>query len=230
MAADWYTGAPMTGVAAPRSSFGMAIDAAVTADSKDSKFVTVIGTIAPFTSLEQTGMRMRIGAVAGKYAYDSANVGRVNGTQEDGSFMVGYEWVARRLSLAGYVGGDVNNNKIDKTDTNNQSTGTAYGVKVGVDFNWRPTDDMMLAGVASYSTAHSAYYTRFKYGFALLPGVFVGPEALFLGDSFFTQWRVGGHITGASIGPLQFGVSGGMLNDKVRGTGVYGILDARASF
>lgn len=229
-AADWYTGAPPVGVAAPRNNFGIAVDTAVTADTKDSRFGTVIGTIAPFTGLDQSGMRLRIGGVAGKYAYDSANVGRVNGTQQDGSFMVGYEWVARRLSLAGYIGGNINNNRTDVYDPNNKSVGTAYGVKVAVDFNWRPTDDMMLSGVASYSTAHSSYYTRFKYGFALVPGVYFGPEALFLGDSFFTQWRVGGHITGVSFGPLQFGVSGGMLNDRVRGTGAYGILDARAAF
>ena len=230
-AADWYTGAPVIGVAAPRApAFGVAIDAAVTVDSKDSRFATLIGTIAPFTSFDHSGMRMRIGAVAGQYAYDSSNVGRVKGTQEDGSFMVGYEWVARRFSVAAFVGGDINNNKIDKVDLNNTSTGTAYGVKVAIDFNWRPTDDMFLSGVASYSTAHNSYYTRLKYGFAVLPGIFVGPEALFLGDDFFRQWRAGGHITGASIGPLQFGISGGILNDRVRGSGVYGILDARAAF
>ena len=203
---------------------------AVTADSKDSRFATLIGTIAPFTNFDQSGMRLRIGGVVGQYAYDSSNVGRVKGTQEDGSFMVGYEWVARRFSVAAYVGGDINNNQLDKIDPNNTATGTAFGVKVAIDFNWRPTDDLMLAGVASYSTAHNSYYTRIKGGFAVLPGIFVGPEALFLGDDFFRQWRAGGHLTGASIGPLQFGISGGVLSDRVRGTGVYGILDARAAF
>ena len=231
-AADWYTGAPVIGVAAPRApTFGVAIDAAVTADTKDSKYATLIGTIAPFTNFDQSGMRIRLGGVIGQYAYVGGNgIGRVKGTQEDGSFLVGYEWVARRFTVAAYIGGDINNNQLDKVDTANASQGTAYGVKVAIDFNWRPTDDLMLAGVASYSTAHNSYYTRIKGGFAMLPGIFVGPEALFLGDDFFRQWRAGGHITGASIGPLQFGVSGGILNDRVRGTGLYGILDARAAF
>lgn len=229
-AADWYTGAPAVGVAAPRNNFGVAVDMAVTADTLDSVYGTVIGTIAPFTGLDQTGMRLRIGGVAGTYAYNTTNLGRVTGTQEEGSFMVGYEWVARRLSLAGYIGGDINNNRTSVYDANNKSVGTAYGVKVAVDFNWRPNDAMMLSGVAAYSTAHNSYYTRFKFGYAVVPGIYFGPEALFLGDNFFTQWRVGGHITGATFGPLQFGISGGMLNDRVRGTGAYGILDARATF
>ena len=229
-AADWYTGAPVIGVAAPRASFGVAIDTAITVDSKDSKYATLIGTIAPFTDFDQSGTRLRIGGVVGQYSYDSANVGRVKGTQEDGTFMVGYEWVARRFSVAAYVGGDINNNSLSVYDANNKAQGTAYGVKVAVDFNFRPTDDLMLAGVGSYSTAHNSYYARIKGGFAVLPEIFVGPEALFLGDDFFRQWRAGGHVTGARLGPLQFGVSGGFLNDRVRGTGVYGILDARAAF
>lgn len=229
-AADWYTGAPTIGVAAPRANFGVAIDAAVTVDSKDSKYATLIGTIAPFSDFDRSGMRLRIGGVAGQYVYDSSNVGRVKGTQEDGSFMVGYEWVARRFTVAAYVGGDINNNTLSVYDANNKAQGTAYGVKVAIDFNYRPTDDLMLSGVGSYSTAHNSYYARIKAGFAVLPEIFVGPEALFLGDDFFRQWRAGGHVTGARLGPLQFGISGGILNDRVRGTGVYGILDARAAF
>ena len=231
-AADWYTGAPVTGVAAPAAAqFGMAIDAAATADTLGSKYGTLIGTIAPFTALQESGFRLRLGAVLGQYTYvGSAGVGRVKGTQEDGSFMVGYEWVSRRLTVAAYVGADYNNNKLDKTDPANTAAGSAAGVKVAVDFNYRPTDFVMLSGVGSYSTAHNSYYVRVKGGYALAPELYVGPEAIMLGDDFFRQWRVGGHITGARVGLLQFGVSAGFLVDKVRGTGAYGILDARLAF
>lgn len=231
-AADWYTGAPASGVAAPPAAFGVAIDSAVTVDTKDSRYATLIGTIAPFTNFDQSGARLRLGGVLGQYAYISgtAGLGRVKGTQEDGSFLVGYEWVSRRLTLAAYVGGNISNNRLDKYDPLNTAAGTAYGAKVAVDFNYRPADWLMLSGVASYSTAHDSYYVRLKGGYAFLADLFVGPEAIFLGDSFFRQWRVGGHVTGARIGPLQFGASAGMLDDKVRGRGVYGIFDARLAF
>ena len=60
--------------------------------------------------------------------------------------------------------------------------------------------------------------------------MFIGPELTVLGDKFFSQWRVGGHISGFTIGRLQLGVSGGYLSDKVRGSGVYGSADARVTF
>ena len=42
--------------------------------------------------------------------------------------------------------------------------------------------------------------------------------------------RFGLHITGFRFGALQFGVSGGYVSDKVRGSGGYGIIDARVLF
>ncbi|MDE2362204.1 MAG: cellulose biosynthesis protein BcsS [Hyphomicrobiales bacterium] len=226
----WTKSAPVIRVAEPAPKFGVAIDAAVTADTKDSKFFTAIGTIAPFSDFNQSGMRLRIGGVIGTYAYNNTTLGRINGKQEDGSVMIGYEWVTPNASFAIYGGGDFNNNTLDKYDPNNTSVGQASGVKVAVDFNYRPTPYTMLSGVGSYSTAHNAYYARLKAGYAIAPSTYIGPEAIFMGDDFFRQWRLGGHVTGAAFGPLQLGASAGVLVDKVRGTGLYGIIDARVGF
>ena len=257
-ATDWYTGAPGYQPAQPTSyisyvdpappptygvapaaaatesyapsKFGVAVDAAVTADTKNSKFATIIGTIAPFSDFDHSGMRLRIGGVVGQYAYTNSALGRINGTQEDGSFMIGYEWVGRKGSFAVYGGADYNNNKIDKFDSNNTAVGQASGAKIAIDFNYRPTNFTMFSGVASFSSAHNSYYSRLKAGYAIAPQVFIGPEAIFMGDDFFQQWRIGGHVTGATFGALQVGASTGVLVDKVRGTGLYGILDARVGF
>jgi hypothetical protein len=216
---------------APKSSFGVAIDTAITADTLGSTFVTAIGTIAPFSGFDESGLRLRISGVAGRYSYTGGGaVGYVQGTQTDASVMVGYEMVTPRASVAFYAGLDFNNNQTDKYDPNNASVGQATGAKVALDFNYRPTNYTMFSGVASYSTAHSAYYVRLKGGYAIWPTVYIGPEALFMGDNFFSQWRLGGHITGATFGMLQLGASAGVLVDKVRGTGAYGILDARVGF
>ena len=254
-ATDWYTGAP--GEPAPRAAsigaggadgwsagysgqsysaqtapkFGVAIDAAVTADTKDSRFATLIGTIAPFSGFEQSGARLRLSGVLGQYSYIGGNgVGRVKGTQRDGSFMVGYEWVSERLTVAVYGGVNISDNQLDKVDPLNGSSGRAMGAKIASDFYYRPNAFVMMSGVGSFSSAHSAYYARLKGGYAIARNVFVGPELIVLGDNFFSQWRIGGHITGAKFGPLQVGASAGLLVDKVRGTGLYGILDARLAF
>ncbi len=247
-AADWYTGAPSepaargwsvgsagangwSGGYAPAPKFGAAVDVAVTADTKDSQFVTLIGTIAPFSGLEQSGARLRLAGVLGQYSYIGGNgLGRVKGTQRDGSFMVGYEWVAERLTVAIYGGVNVTDNALDKYDPLNGSAGRAIGAKIAGDFYYRPNAFVMISGVGSFSSAHSAYYARLKGGYAIARNVFIGPEMIVLGDNFFSQWRIGGHITGAKFGPVQIGASAGFLVDKVRGSGLYGILDARVTF
>ncbi len=210
--------------------FGAAIDFAVTADTKGSKFATAIATIAPFSGLDESGIRMRLGGVIGQYSYTNTTLGTVKGTQSDVSFMIGYEWVTARASFGVYGGANYDNNSIDKYDSANSSVGKGTGLKVALDFNYRPTDYTMFAGVASFSTMHSAYYSRLKAGYAIAPQIYVGPEAIFMGDDFFKQWRVGLHMTGAKFSMLQVGASAGVLVDKVRGSGLYGILDARLGF
>jgi hypothetical protein len=227
-AADWYTGERTQEIVAKKN---VAIDTAATVDTNGSLYGTVIGTIAPFDGLDQDGFRLRLGGVVGRYSYVGSNgIGRVNGTQSDGSFLVGYEWVIRAATIAVYVGADVENNKLSINDPNNSSAGTHVGAKVAADFYFNPTPYSMAAGTISYSTSNNAYYSRFKLGLAVIEQLYAGPEMLFLGDNFFSQWRFGAHLTGLRLGAMQFGLSGGYLSDKVRGHGGYGILDARLTF
>ena len=221
-----YVGSPVSS----SEKFGAAIDLALTADSKGSRFFTAIATIAPFSGLEESGMRLRLGGVIGQYSYTNNNLGTIKGTQSDVSFMIGYEWVTQRASFGVYGGANYDNNAIDKYDSANTSVGKGTGLKIAVDFNYRPTDYTMFSGVGSFSTFHSAYYTRLKAGYAIAPQLYVGPEAIYMGDDFFKQWRIGLHMTGAKFSMLQVGASAGILVDKVRGTGLYGILDARLGF
>ena len=58
----------------------------------------------------------------------------------------------------------------------------------------------MLALIAYYSTVDNSYYTRLKFGVELADYVYVGPEALALGDDYFSQGRVGAHFTGLKFG------------------------------
>jgi Cellulose biosynthesis protein BcsS len=228
-AQDWYTGSRAgEKVERPRAS----IDFALTGTTQESYYGTIIGTIAPFAPLDESGMRLRLGGVLGSYTYVSSfpGVGRVGGKQEDGSFLVGYEWVTRNTSVAFYGGADVANNTLTKPDPSNLVTGVSFGLKASVDFYTNPTNYSMVSGNMTYSTANNSYYTRFKVGLAIADSLYVGPEALLLGDNLYSQYRAGLHLTGARFGSLQFGISGGFLNDRLRGKGAYGILDMRVVF
>ncbi len=230
-AADWYTGAPTDGppeAKAPRA----AIDISLDGTSQRAVSGALIGTIAPFAPMDRSGMRLRGSALAGAYSYTSGavGVGQVNGTLIGGSMLIGYEWVTRNATAGVYAGVEVNHTSITPNDPNNTVKGGRAGAKLAADFYVTPTDDMMIAGVASYSSNFNSYYGRLKFGFAIGERLYIGPEIAALGDNFFQQWRLGGHFSGLRLGMLQFGASVGFLNDRVRGAGAYGALDTRITF
>lgn len=226
-AADWYTGAPGDGPRGPRA----AIDIAVDGTSQSAFSAVVIGTIAPFTPADRTGWRLRASGIVGAYSYQSDTVGWVRGNLAGGALMMGYEWMFRRGSVAVYGGADVVRNNISPDDPKNQAKGVAVGFKLASDFYVNPTPATLVAGVFSYSTNFNSYYSRLKFGLNAFGGrIYVGPEVGALGDNFFQQWRVGGHVTGMRYGVMQFGAALGFLNDRVRGAGLYTTVDSRVTF
>jgi len=229
-AADWYTG--VEEVAQPKPQPSVAIDFAFEATSQQAFSGAMIGTIAPFSSLSESGLRIRVGGFGGSYVYYASEpwIGRVNGYFEQGAAMLGYAWVDRLWQLALFGGIEVSHDGISPNDPNNTVKGTHAGLRIGADLYARPSEQTMVSTVTTYSTDHNAYYARLKFGLAIGNGVFAGPEALALGDDFFHQWRSGLHLTGLQFGGVQFGVSGGYLRDEVRGPGGYGLLDARLTF
>ena len=233
MAADWYTGernGSSAGKAKP--AFGVSIDASLAATSQNSLHVSVFGTIAPFAPMNETGIRMRIGGLAGSYKYISTapGVGSVTGRETSGSLLGGYEWVMPGTTVSVFAGLEAQNRTLSKADPNNKVVGTSFGLKTALDFYSNPTPYTMVSGNFTFATNNSAYYARIKAGMAVTGQVFVGPEILFLGDSFYGQWRFGAHLTGIKMGALQFGVSGGYVRDQKNGGGGYGILDAQIRF
>ncbi len=175
---------------------------------------------------------MRAIGLLGGYRYDASapGVGVVTGNQVGGSLLMGYEWIVDRTKIGLYAGLDAINNRLDKFDPNNDTAGTTFGARIGLDFYSRPTDATMAAGTFTYSTANNGYYMRLRGGMAVFDQTFLGPELLVQGDNFYTQWRLGVGLSGIQLGPVQIGVSGGYVNDSSRGNGAYGILDTRLTF
>ncbi len=229
-AADWYTGAydPQAQKAQPT----VAIDVSFDGSSQNAFSGALIGTIAPFSPLVENGLRLRLGGFGGVYQYVPSEVylGNIHGEFQQGEMLVGYEWISRQMQFGLFGGVEISHDGITPNDPNNTVKGTHGGLKIGADFYASPTELWMASAIASYSTDHNAYYSRFKFGFALAPGLFAGPEALALGDDFFHQFRVGAHLSGLRVGNVQLGVSGGFLDDEVRGAGAYGLLDTRFTF
>jgi hypothetical protein len=227
---DWYTGAPMSGQPTTFSPLG-SVDLSIAAVTR-AQHAVVQGTLGPFGGLEQTGLRVRVGGMVGSYVYNSTTpgVGKVRGDQTGGALLVGHEWVVDRTKFSVYGGLDVLNTTLDRYDPRNRTAGASFGFKGVLEFYSTPTRATMAAGALTLSSVNAAYYMRLKAGVAIHEQVYIGPEVLAMGDTFYTQGRVGVHLSGVKLGPVQLGLSGGYAHDRVRGGGAYGILDARMTF
>ena len=224
-AADWYTGAEPQ---RPDSSWLVTLDTSANVTSNQSAFASTTITVAP--RADESGFRLRAEGVIGEYKYRASNDVNVRGYQQEGSLLAGYELVWKDAALAGYVGLHVRNNGLSYADPNNSVVGTEYGAKVAASFYATPTDNTFVSAYGSYSTTFNAYYTRVRAGVMVADGVYVGPEALLLGDNFFQQWRVGVHLTGLSLGPVNVSTAVGYVQDRVQKGGYYSTVEARMNF
>lgn len=228
VAADWYTGAERE---VAGEEWIVAVDSGATVTTNNSAFGSLTATIAPVGTLLESGPRVRLQGVAGTYSYPGAAVRQtVTGVQQEGTALLGYEWIWQQAALAGYIGMNVRSNELSILDPGNPVVGTGIGVKVAADLYVTPTENTMLAVNASYSTLFNAYYARARAGFAVTPGVYIGPEVTLLGDDFFNGWRAGGHVTGFSVGPMKFSLGAGYAYDRVRKGGYYTSIDSRIAF
>jgi hypothetical protein len=229
-ATDWYTGAAGRGVSSSRPS--ASFDLSLSGTTQASVHGVGIGRFTPYGFLDQSGMRLRLAATIGTFTYMSTveGVGEVRGDQGVITLLGGYEWVAPTMTAAVYGGLDVWRNSFDKFDPSNETGGTTMGFKLAADVYVNPTRFTMASANVTFSTAHQSYYGRFKVGMAVTEKVFIGPELVAIGDSFSQQYRMGVHVSGLRVGPLQFGLAGGYMSDRMRGSGGYGTLDTRLAF
>lgn len=223
--ADWYTGAEPQ---RPDSSWLVTVDTSAVVTSNQSTFGSATLTVGP--RADESGFRVRVEGVVGEYSYRGASERTIRGYQQEGSLLAGYEVVWRDAALAGYVGLHARNNDLSFPDPNNPVKGTDLGGKVAVNFYATPTDNTFFSAYGSYATTFNAYYARARYGVMVADGVYVGPEALVLGDDFFRQWRVGVHLTGMSFGPVTLSTAVGYAHDRIQKGGYYSTVEARMKF
>lgn len=226
-AADWYTGAS---AAKAQDDWIVSLDASTTVTSNSSIFVGAGGTAAIDGTLGESGVRAKVEALAGTYAYRTDAGAKVQGEQVEGAALLGYEWIWREAKLAGYVGLAVRNTSLSIADPTNPVVGVSYGLKTAVDFYMRPTQKTMVSAYGSFTSNDNAYFTRLKAGYRIGDGVYLGPEVAFLGNDFYNQWRVGAHLTGLQLGPVQASISAGYQYDREQKAGAYGAVDVRAQF
>jgi hypothetical protein len=225
-AADWYTGQEK-----PSETWIVAVNSSVTVTSIGSQFADLNATVAVDGKPDESGFRVRLDGLGGVYKYrDQATGLHIHGQEEEGSLLGGYQWIGQSFRIAGFVGPDLRNDSVSIPDPHNPVIGTSVGAKAVLDGWFKPLDRVMISGYGSYTTNDNAYFTRLKAGYAVLDEIYIGPETALLGNDFFNQWRIGGHLSGLQLGPLQFALAGGYLHDRMQKGGAYTTLDIRSGF
>ncbi len=216
-----------TEYSAPEQSTQYAVDISVGATARNSLSTTVGFTSGAGRKLEQTGPRYHAELQIDAPCCFGRTISFAGSqtVQFGASAMLGYEWIGEKGSLAGYVGANM-------TNVSKQMLGTESGVglQTSADMSFNPTEKFMISVGGTFSTLNTAYYSRAKIGVAVYDGVYIGPEAVLIGDRHGSQTRYGAFISGIKIQRLQFGVAGGYAIDRRRGNGVYSSLDMRAAF
>jgi Cellulose biosynthesis protein BcsS len=227
-AADWYTGAKPQ---QPTDDWIVSVDATTDVTTQGSYFADVEATVSPAGTLNESGLRLRLEGLAGRYSYfSSADQQTIRGTAETGTGLVGYAWVSPGISFAAYVGADIRNNTLSLFDPANPTAGTTVGAKGQFEFYATPSARTIVAADGWFATNETAYFARLRGGYLIGPNLFLGPEFVALGDAFFNQERLGLQLMGLRAGPLRFAFSAGLLYDRVRKGGGYTTFGAGVSF
>jgi hypothetical protein len=215
------------------------------------------GTAALWGTLKESGLRGRVSFGFGGYDYPlpgtdvdfrssgprdpwNSESSTIWGREQEASFLLGYELVAKRWSLLGLVGRDVLHGSLSQPDPENEVQGTKWGLKTVAELDSFPTDRTMLYAYASYSTAFRTGELEIKPGYlafehlslgALSVGkLYVGPHVEFLSDSTSQICKIGAQATAAKIGPLHATVAAGYVHDRPNGAGAYALVETWIRF
>jgi hypothetical protein len=171
--------------------------------------------------IDREGFAAKLMAGTGAYRYR-------NGTTPTDGFatvldvLPGWRFKPGGAEISVFAGLDIQHHHLSPDDFANSTRGTHAGLRVGADFWWQPTEATMTNAGLSYATIGNGYWSRAAFGWRAFDMLYVGPEALALGDDTYRQWRVGAHITALKIGAFEWSVGTGFVSDSDHRSGIYG--------
>jgi hypothetical protein len=196
----------------------------------------VDGTFAPFSGIDQSGIRFRAAMDADWYRFVENENPRILGSGHDieAGLLGGYQVSFSEFSITGLLGpafGEI---------FNAGETTQRWGLQAVIETYATPTDSTMAAASVSYSTIANYLDVQAKAGVKFFGDAYLGPDAKFAwqrilpfqvgfpttlpGSSQPTIFymHLGVHISALKIGPVSVGVSGGWAFSEQLGSGYYG--------
>ncbi len=223
-------GAAFTGAAAeepPRFNLQSTSDFA----SYGAFYTDLTATYAPFGNLWDEGWRAQGVVSARRYSTIDSGQKRI-GVDATLDVLGGYQFTPYGWSWILSAGPTFVNSHLYAAPGLMSSNTFKYGVKVLTSLYGKPSNDTMVYVQAHYNTASDFYYMQAKTGVAIVPNLFVGPEAAFSGSWIhgYDQTRLGAHLTGFTLAGFNTGVSAGFVRDSSYGNGFYAGANIQTNF
>lgn len=186
-------------------------------------------TVAPFSTLETDGFRLRSGGGYGRYRYEGfSGKARIptefNAVTSFADLMLGYHLQIARMTVKGFVGGAGIAHTITPFDPDNKINDLALGIKASLETWTDITDDFWLSIDGSWTAAHRTYGSRLRSGWRMLPDLSIGAEAGLHGNGTFEGGR-GGVFARYAPGWGEISISGGLTGNIENPDSPYGSLN-----
>jgi hypothetical protein len=141
--------------------------------------------------------------------------------------LAGYQWASNGLFVAGLAGIEGHREQVLVADRIYRHAEPRLGIRGQVEVWAHPTASTLLTTTLVAGSTRSSLWGRASAGLRLFSNLFVGPEATVYVTPTYRELRLGGHVTGVSLGLVQLRLSGGWMMDDAHGHGApYGGLTA----
>ncbi|MGZ5804291.1 MAG: cellulose biosynthesis protein BcsS [Xanthobacteraceae bacterium] len=171
--------------------------------------------------LDREGFTAKLMAGTGDYRYHIGST-PIDGTATVVDILPGWRFKRGGAEITVFAGLDIQHHRLKPDDLANSVRGTHAGLRIGADFWWEPTATTMTNAGVSFATVGTGYWARLAYGWRAFDRIYIGPEALALGDDTYHQWRVGVHATAFKTGDFEWSLGTGYVSDSDHRSGPYG--------
>jgi hypothetical protein len=199
--------------------------------ARDSAFGWAGVAAAPFSALDEDGLRVRISAGVGRYRYRTPATpsGLNDASVTTGELLVGFQRSFANGAVTVYLGPHVQQQRLAEPDAGNAAAGTSLGLKAAIETYARLDPVWLVNASASASTVQRAYHVRAAVLRELPPALAVGIEGAVFGDERYVEPRAG-ILASVTYGKSILALAGGVLANSDRGRGIYATLSLYARY
>jgi hypothetical protein len=177
---------------------------------------------APFSKLDEDGMRLKIAGGAGRYRYRTGALasGENEGRYDSAEVMIGRRVLFDPITLTAYAGLHTESHRLREPDPGNPVSGSRIGIKGAIELYARPWEHFVATTFASISSVYTGYQARAALMRELGSWFAFGIEGGMLGNARYSEGRVG--LAGTLIWQRSIlTLSGGYAANSAKGPGAY---------